>query len=275
MPKSDVKRGKPTTSGTSRRSTPRQAPEKKTAEKKTQPRTTSSTSAKSATGKKTGVAASRKSREASPPASPPTQSQRRRRSSDPTQRRDPERTRQLILDAASEEFGNAGYSGARVMRIAERAGVAHQLITYHFGGKKGLFDALSDRWEAESKGAIVGTKPAGEAISELVHQAGQFPSWARALVREGQQDLDHARLMERLTPMLENARERQARGEFPSDVDAGIVTLVFFAANTAPTVLPHITRALSPVDPDNPAFLDYYADQLGRLIMHLGKAAKS
>jgi hypothetical protein len=44
--------------------------------------------------------------------------QRRRRSDDPGQQRNPARTRQLILAAASEEFGRFGYDGARVMRIA-------------------------------------------------------------------------------------------------------------------------------------------------------------
>ena len=33
--------------------------------------------------------------------------------------------------------------------IAERAGVNKQLISYYFGGKDGLYDAILERWYAE------------------------------------------------------------------------------------------------------------------------------
>jgi TetR/AcrR family transcriptional regulator len=197
-------------------------------------------------------------------------SQRRRRSPDPGRQRDPVRTRQLILDAASQEFGRFGYDGARVVRIAERAGVAHQLITYHFGGKKGLFEALSDQWVSTSRSLVEGDAPTSDALQSIVHQASEEAAWARALIREGQQDQDHGELVERLAPLLANARARQQRGDIATDLDAGIVVLVFFAATLAPTSIPHITRAFSQVDPSDPKFVDYYAEQLGLIIKQLG-----
>lgn len=198
--------------------------------------------------------------------------QRRRRSADPGQRRDPARTRQLILDAASEEFGRFGYGGARVMRIAERAGVAHQLITYHFGGKRGLFDALSDQWIAVTNKMTAKDESLVEVLSKLVYQAAEMQSFGRVLVREGQQEQDHAALVERMAPMLAEARMRQDRGEIHSRLDAGIVVLVLFAANLAPVALPHVTRALSSVDPADPKFIDYYAEQLSLVMSHLGES---
>lgn len=159
------------------------------------------------------------------------------------------------------------------MRIAERAGVAHQLITYHFGGKQGLFDALSENWITTSANAAAITDSFTEALSKLVHQANESPDWGRALIREGQHDRDHADLAERLAPLLANARERQARGEIHPDLDPGIVTLVLFAANMAPIAIPHFTRALSRVDPSDPEFVDFYAEQLGRILGHLGGPA--
>lgn len=201
------------------------------------------------------------------------QKQRRRRSDDPGHRRDPARTRQLILDSASEEFGRFGYDGARVMRIAERAGVAHQLITYHFGGKKGLFDALSDRWITTSRSLIEGDASLVEVIPTLLRHASEDPTWERALIREGQ-GRDHADLVERLAPLLANTRQRQERGEIAPDLDPGIVALLFFAANLAPTALPHITRAFSKVDPSDPAFVDYYAEQLSRILKYLGNTSQ-
>src|SRR4029079_7171127 len=60
--------------------------------------------------------------------------------------RDRERTRRALLDAALAEFSEEGFAGARVSAIATRAGVNKQLISYYFGGKQGLRDALVAEW---------------------------------------------------------------------------------------------------------------------------------
>lgn len=69
---------------------------------------------------------------------------------DQDRQRDPAATRRVILAAADAEFGAHGFDGVRGVRIAEAAGVSHQLITYHFGGKRGLYEALSERRLEES-----------------------------------------------------------------------------------------------------------------------------
>jgi Bacterial regulatory proteins, tetR family len=66
-------------------------------------------------------------------------------------RRDPERTRQRLLDAAAEEFGAKGFGGARVRDIAARVGLNMQLIFYYFGGKAGLYAELQRRWGQASR----------------------------------------------------------------------------------------------------------------------------
>lgn len=50
-------------------------------------------------------------------------------------------TRRKILAAAVEEFAALGYEGASTRTIASEAGVKHTLVTYHFGGKEGLWRA--------------------------------------------------------------------------------------------------------------------------------------
>ncbi len=47
-----------------------------------------------------------------------------------------------ILDAAAEEFAEHGLAGARVDRIAERAGVNKALIYYHFNSKDNLYKEI-------------------------------------------------------------------------------------------------------------------------------------
>jgi AcrR family transcriptional regulator len=56
--------------------------------------------------------------------------------------RDPERTRQRILDAATADFSRYGLGGARVDRIAARAVANKRMLYYYFGNKDALFLAV-------------------------------------------------------------------------------------------------------------------------------------
>jgi AcrR family transcriptional regulator len=61
--------------------------------------------------------------------------------------RDPQRTRLKILDAATAEFARYGLGGARVDRIAERAGANKRMLYYYFRDKENLFlAALEGRY---------------------------------------------------------------------------------------------------------------------------------
>jgi len=55
--------------------------------------------------------------------------------------RDSTATKTRILEAATAEFAAYGLAGARVDRLAERAGANKQLIYAYFGSKEALFDA--------------------------------------------------------------------------------------------------------------------------------------
>ena len=55
---------------------------------------------------------------------------------------DPERTRQDILEVATEEFATHGLSGARVDEIAARTATTKRMIYYYFGSKEGLYAAV-------------------------------------------------------------------------------------------------------------------------------------
>ena len=54
-------------------------------------------------------------------------------------------TQQKLLDAAIEAFSENGFKGTSTRDIAERAGVHHPLITYHFKNKDMLWRAAADR----------------------------------------------------------------------------------------------------------------------------------
>jgi AcrR family transcriptional regulator len=82
---------------------------------------------------------------------------RKRTDSEPTRPRDPEQTRADILDVATREFAELGYSGARVDQIAERTRTTKRMIYYYFGGKEQLWIAVLER-------AYAGIRAAEQAI---------------------------------------------------------------------------------------------------------------
>lgn len=57
-------------------------------------------------------------------------------------KRNPEKTRKNILDAAAKEFAGAGLGGARIDRIAEESGCNKRMIYHYFGSKDGLYQEV-------------------------------------------------------------------------------------------------------------------------------------
>jgi AcrR family transcriptional regulator len=56
--------------------------------------------------------------------------------------RNADQTRERLLLAATTEFATHGEAGARIDRIAERAGVNKRMIYAYFGNKERLFDTV-------------------------------------------------------------------------------------------------------------------------------------
>ena len=61
-------------------------------------------------------------------------------------RRDPEATRNAILDAAEELFLERGFADVSLSRIASDSAVTKSLIHHHFGSKDNLWDAVKVRF---------------------------------------------------------------------------------------------------------------------------------
>jgi AcrR family transcriptional regulator len=61
------------------------------------------------------------------------------------ERRDPEATRKNILEIATEEFADKGFSGARVDDIAARTNTSKRMIYYYYADKEGLFVAVIEQ----------------------------------------------------------------------------------------------------------------------------------
>ncbi|RYF16387.1 MAG: TetR/AcrR family transcriptional regulator [Comamonadaceae bacterium] len=86
--------------------------------------------------------------------------------------RDADRSQSTILAAARDEFAEFGLGGARVDRIAERAGLNKRLIYYYFEDKEKLFQAVleqayRDIREEEAKLRLLDLDPA-TAVRRLI-----------------------------------------------------------------------------------------------------------
>jgi AcrR family transcriptional regulator len=73
-------------------------------------------------------------------------------------RRDPEQNRERILEAALVEFARSGLGGARVDRIAARAGANKRMLYYYFGNKEALFLAVLESRYAHIRRAEQGLR---------------------------------------------------------------------------------------------------------------------
>ena len=186
-------------------------------------------------------------------------------------KRDPERTRVRILDAAVVEFGEHGFAGARISAIARRAGVNEQLISYYFDSKEGLYGALQQRWQLISAGASRPELPIAEVVAAFLRLNIEQRSFARLLAWDGlaHTGSDAVEPDEYFTEMVEELRRRQQAGELADDLDPAYVLLILFAAALAPTVIPQIARRLTGLSADSPTFQAAYAEQLRHVVERL------
>src|SRR5436190_10581372 len=96
--------------------------------------------------------------------------------------RDPERTRERILNAAFKEFSAKGFAGARVDEIARRAGINKRMLYHYFGDKEALFRQVLRRKMAERKtwGSATPDEPA-ESLPYWFDLACKDLGWIRLL----------------------------------------------------------------------------------------------
>jgi AcrR family transcriptional regulator len=82
-----------------------------------------------------------------------------------------------ILEAARGEFAQHGYA-ARLQDIAERAGLTHPTLLYHFGSKEKLYAAVIEQamldWAAVTSRAVSAAPVGFDRVAALVAAAMEF-----------------------------------------------------------------------------------------------------
>lgn len=193
-----------------------------------------------------------------------------RRSPHPQERkRDAERTRSALLDAAVVEFGAKGLAGARVDVIAARAGVNKQLISYYFGGKQGLYEAILERWYAQERDFDTPGTTLVELVLRYLDTGRTARDLTRMFLRESL-DQDPADVAyEPVNDELDGLRARQLTGEIGADLDPAFVLLFLQAMVVSGVVFPGEAKRLTGMDPSSAAFNDRARDQLSKIITRL------
>jgi len=138
-------------------------------------------------------------------------------------------SKDLIAAAARAEFAEHGYAGARVARIANRAGLNKQLIFYYFGSKAGLYAAVvqEDRSDlskipADHPGEAHATKGLREEIGHLT----DFLAGRRHLLRgmvSGLPGAESGRLVDDAVERIRRViSDGQGRGYFRDGCDPAV-----------------------------------------------------
>lgn len=190
-----------------------------------------------------------------------------RRSPKPDERlRDAERTRAALVDAATAEFAAHGLAGARVSAIAERAGVNKQLISYYFGGKAGLYEAIVARWYAEEEQLADPEIALSELAWRYLDANRRNPDLTRLFLRESLEADPAEVAAEPSAPDVEDLRRRQAAGQLAAELDPRFVLLFLQAIVVSAALFPGEAKRLTGLNPTSPEYFELASAQL-RLVV--------
>ncbi|GAA1982626.1 TetR/AcrR family transcriptional regulator [Catenulispora subtropica] len=178
--------------------------------------------------------------------------------------RDAEATKALLLHAATEEFAEHGLAGARVDRIAERAGANKRLIYVYFGDKDRLFDAVVD----DQSRAVMAAVPLPDG--DLVAFAAARFDYVRA--HPEARRIAHWRAFERSEPThdelaayrlrVESIEAAQREGRLRTDIPAAELFAIVLRISESWLAAPSALWAADGRDPLSPERLASHRDSM-------------
>lgn len=169
------------------------------------------------------------------------------------------RTQQRLLDAAVEAFSESGFKATSTRNIAQRAGVHHPLIAYHFSSKDELWRAAADRIFgqlqvrlAEAEVATVHHTPKARMaalIRAYAHYAAEHPALHKMLVLESMQAsprlswLTHKYLRPFISATTVEMRMLQSDGIAPHGHPGLLVNMIRVLAGGLPALAYEVKRS--------------------------------
>jgi AcrR family transcriptional regulator len=172
--------------------------------------------------------------------------------------RDAEATKQRIFDAASAEFAERGLAGARVDRIAERAGANKQLIYAYFGSKEGLFaEVLAGQLEELAEDIPLDPARLAAYAGDLLDFHADQPELARLMLHEalhyGDRDVpSEERRRGHNTAKIEKLERAQREGTVDPSLDPRDLLTFVIGYAVWSAAQPQVVRMVEGGDPNTP-----------------------
>ena len=151
--------------------------------------------------------------------------------------RDPETKRRLLLEGALEEFAAYGVAGARIGRLAKRAGISAGLVYSFYENKDGLFEAVFDLIVEQTLAAVpIDPADLGEYAGRLCDAGSAHPDVLRFVawyqLERGDPASRRTSTSAAMTDKVAAIADAQARGVVTDRVAPGeILALVLTLAN--------------------------------------------
>ncbi|MDJ0751202.1 MAG: TetR/AcrR family transcriptional regulator [Woeseiaceae bacterium] len=191
-------------------------------------------------------------------------------------------TQHKLLDAAIEAFSENGFKGTSTRDIAERAGVHHPLITYHFKNKDKLWRAAADKVFRDFRRSLAASledhKSEGpkqrfaSLVRAYVHYAKSQPALHKVMVQEASYPnprLDWL-IEEHLKPFFDATFallvELQEIGVAPSGDPKLLFTMIRLSSGGL-LALGNELKASSGIDIDKEETLDEIADMIMKVFL--------
>jgi len=180
-----------------------------------------------------------------------------------------------IVAAASDEFSLRGFEGARVDRIARRAGVNKQLLFYYYHSKHGLFRTVLERAVVELEESLAALPaPSGHPIERLrtvltaqFEFLGRHPELVSLLAHAERSDAaPFAPAIRRLVVLL---AEGQGLGQVRDDVDPHVASAQALVLMVGYLKLESLIAASAPpLAADEPALRERWRKSAVDLVIH-------
>ena len=163
----------------------------------------------------------------------------------PVRRRNPVKTKESILKAATAEFCRRGFDGARVDAISARSKSNIRLLYQHFGDKTGLYVAVLEHVYSEIRSREQALRldefPPEEAMRRLIDFTfaffGKRQDYVALINSENllrARHMSRSKLIRSLTvPLVTSIREILARGERDAVFRRGVDPVQLYISITA------------------------------------------
>ena len=191
-------------------------------------------------------------------------------------------TQQKLLNAAIDAFAANGFKGTSTRDIAERAGVHHPLITYHFKNKDQLWRAAADQVFRDFRRSLVASFEEHEVldpkarmkvmIRSFVYYSKSQPALHKVMVQESSYPNPRLEWLieEHLKPFFDASfgfmEELQSLGVAPAGSPAILFNMIRLCSGGF-LALGNELKHSSGIDVEDPATLDELADMITRVFL--------